>query len=106
MNKAELITVLADQTGQTKAEVTATLDALLETIAATLVQGDKLLLTGFGSFETHRRAARDGRNPQTGEAIAIAEATVPKFTPAKALKDRVAEAHKPKTPVKAKAKKK
>ncbi len=98
MNKAELITALADQTDQTKAEVTGTLDALLEIVSATLAQGGKLQLTGFGSFETHHRAARAGRNPQTGEAIEIAEATLPKFTPGKLLKDRVAEAHKPKAP--------
>jgi nucleoid DNA-binding protein len=98
MNKTELITALADQTGQTKAEVTGTLDALLETIGATLAQGEKLQLTGFGSFETQHRAARAGRNPQTGAAIEIAETTLPKFTPGKALKDRVAEAHKPKPP--------
>ena len=106
MNKAELITALADQTGQTKAEVTGTLDALLDIIGATLAQGDKLQLTGFGSFETHHRAARAGRNPQTGEAIEIAESTSPKFTPGKLLKDRVADAHKPKAPVKGKAQKK
>jgi len=98
MNKTELITALADQTGQTKAEVTGTLDALLETIGATLAQGEKLQLAGFGSFETRHRAARAGRNPQTGAAIEIAETTSPKFTPGKALKDRVAEAHKPKPP--------
>ena len=98
MNKAELITALADQTDQTKAEVTGTLDALLEIVSATLAQGGKLQLTGFGSFETHHRAARAGRNPQTGEAIEIAEAVLPKFTPGKLLKDRVAEAHKPKPP--------
>ncbi len=98
MNKTELITALADQTGQTKAEATGTLDALLETIGATLAQGGKLQLAGFGSFETHRRSARTGRNPRTGEAIEIAEAVLPKFTPGKALKDRVAEAHKPKPP--------
>jgi nucleoid DNA-binding protein len=98
MNKTELITALADQTGQTKAEVTGTLDALLETIGASLAQGGKLQLTGFGSFETQHRAARAGRNPQTGAAIEIAETTSPKFIPGKALKDRVAEAHKPKPP--------
>jgi nucleoid DNA-binding protein len=98
MNKTELITALAEQTGQTKAEVTGTLDALLETIGATLAQGDKLLLVGFGTFETQHRAARAGRNPQTGAAIEIAESTSPKFTPGKALKDRVAEAHKPNPP--------
>ena len=96
MNKAELIAAIADQTGQTKVDVTQTLDALLDLIGATLAQGDKLQLTGFGVFETQHRAARTGRNPQTGQAIEIAESTLPKFTPGKALKERVAKAHTPK----------
>lgn len=95
MNKAELITAIADHTGQTKVDVTQTLDALLDIIGATLAHGDKLHLTGFGVFETQHRAARAGRNPQTGAAIAIAGSTSPKFTPGKALKERVAQAHKP-----------
>ena len=98
MNKAGLITALADQTGQNKAEVTRTLDALMETIGATLAQGGRLLLVGFGTFDIQHRSARVGRNPQTGVAIEIAEATLPKFSPGKALKDRVAVAHKPKAP--------
>jgi len=98
MNKAGLITALADQTGQNKAEVTRTLDALMETIGATLAQGGRLLLVGFGTFDIQHRSARAGRNPQTGVAIEIAEATLPKFSPGKALKDRVAVAHKPKAP--------
>jgi nucleoid DNA-binding protein len=96
MNKAELIDALAAQTGYTKAELSRTLEALLETITVTLAAGGKLQLIGFGTFETQHRAARTGRNPQTGASLEIAEATLPKFTPGKALKDRVAEAHKPK----------
>ncbi len=96
MNKAELITAIADQTGQAKADVTETLDALLDIIGATLAQGDKRQLTGFGIFETQHRAARAGRNPQTGAAIEIAASTIPKFTPGKALKERVAAGHQPK----------
>jgi len=107
MNKAELLQSLSEQTGQHKDDISKTLDALLETIGATLAKGDKLLLVGFGTFEAQHRAARTGRNPQTGEPIEIAEATLPKFTPGKALKDRVAEAHKPKeAPKPKKAKKK
>ncbi len=94
MNKAELIDTLAGQTDQTKADITRTLDALLDTIEATVARGDKVQLVGFGTFETQHRAARTGRNPQTGAAIEIAEATLPKFSPGKAFKDRVAEAHK------------
>ncbi len=105
MNKSELIDTLSDQTGQTKEEVTKTLNALLDTIGSTLAKGDKLLLVGFGTFEPNRRAGRTGRNPQTGEPIEIAEAVLPKFTPGKLLKDRIAEAHKPKEAPSAKAKK-
>jgi len=106
MNKAELIDTLAEQTSQTKADITRTLNALLETIEATLATGDKLQLVGFGTFETQHRAARTGRNPQTGATLEIAESTLPKFTPGKALKDRIAEAHKPKASSAGKAKKK
>ena len=105
MNKAELITSLAEQTGQTRAEVTATLDALMETVSATLAQeGGRVVLVGFGTFDTRKRAARPGRNPQTGEPIQIAEATLPRFTPGKLLRDRVVEAHKPKVKPKGRAK--
>jgi len=109
MNKAELLNTLAEQTGQAKEEIAKTLDALMDTVAATLAKGDKLLLVGFGTFEIRRRAARPGRNPQTGEPIQIEAATLPSFSPGKLLKDRVAEAHKPKQapakPKKAKPKK-
>jgi nucleoid DNA-binding protein len=104
MNKAELIDALAAQTDLTKADLSRTLEALLDTITTTLAQGDKLQLIGFGTFETQHRAARTGRNPQTGASLEIAEATLPKFTPGKALKDRVAEAHQPKASSAAKAK--
>ncbi len=103
MNKAELIDAIADKTGQTRADTTNALDALLETIETTVAKGDKVLLVGFGTFEPHHRAARPGRNPQTGEPIEIAEATLPKFTPGKLFKERVVEAHKPKPKPKATA---
>jgi len=105
MNKAELLAALSGQTGQARDEVAKTLDALLDTIGATLAKGDKLLLVGFGTFEIQHRAARAGRNPQTGAPIEIAEAILPKFSPGKVLKDRVAEAHKPKPAPEAKPKK-
>lgn len=104
MNKAELIDSIAEKTGHTQADTIKTLDALLETIEATVAGGDKVQLVGFGNFEPHHRAARAGRNPQTGEPIEIAEATLPKFTPGKLFKDRVVEAHKPKPKTKAAAK--
>ena len=96
MNKTELIDSIADKTDQAKADVTKVLDALMETIEATVAGGDKVLLVGFGTFEPQHRNARVGRNPQTGEPLEIAEATLPKFTPGKLFKDRVVEAHKPK----------
>ena len=96
MNKSELIDSIADKTDQTKVDAANFLDALLETIEATVAGGDKVQLVGFGTFEPQHRAARAGRNPQTGEPIEIAEATLPKFTPGKLFKDKVVEAHKPK----------
>jgi len=104
MNKAELIDSIAEKTGHTQADTIKTLDALLETIEATVAGGGNVQLVGFGNFEPHHRAARAGRNPQTGEPIEIAEATLPKFTPGKLFKDRVVEAHKPKSKPEASAK--
>ncbi len=107
MNKAELIDTLAEQTGHTKADVTRTLEALLDTIEVTVARGDKVQWVGFGTFEPQHRAARTGRNPQTGATLEIAAATLPKFTPGKSFKERVMAAHTPQeTPSgKAKAKK-
>ena len=103
MNKAELIDSITEKTGQTQTDTIKTIDALMETIEATVAKGDKVLLVGFGTFEPHHRAARPGRNPQTGEPLEIAEATLPKFTPGKLFKDKVVEAHKPKPKTKATA---
>ncbi len=91
MNKAELIDTLAGQTGQTKVDITRTLDALQDTIETTIARGDKAQLVGFGTFEPQHRAARTGRNPQTGATLEIAAATLPKFSPGKAFKDRMTE---------------
>lgn len=105
MNKAELIASLAEQTGQTRAEVTATLNALMETVSATLAQeGGRVVLVGFGTFDLRKRPDRPGRNPQTGEPILIPATTLPRFTPGKLLRDRVVEAHKPKPKSKGKTK--
>jgi DNA-binding protein HU-beta len=104
MNKAELINSISEKTGHTQVDTLKTLDALLETIEATVAGGDKVQLVGFGTFEPQHRAARTGRNPQTGEPIEIAEATLPKFSPGKLFKDRVVDAHKPKPKPKATAK--
>jgi DNA-binding protein HU-beta len=92
MNKAELIEAVAEKTGQGRADLNRTLDALLETIESTVASGDKVQLVGFGTFEPQHRAARTGRNPQTGESLGIAASTTPKFIPGKAFKSRVAGA--------------
>ncbi len=105
MNKPELLDAISNQTGQHRDEVAKTLDAFMDIVGSALARDDKVLLVGFGTFETQRRAARPGRNPQTGETIQIPEAVVPRFSPGKLLKDRIAEAHKPKEAPKAKPKK-
>lgn len=88
-NKAELIERVAGKTDLTKKEVTATVDALFEVIQEALSDGEKVQVIGFGNFEVRDRAARKGRNPQTGEEIQIAASKVPAFKPGKALKDAV-----------------
>ena len=91
MNKTELIAAAADSTGLTKKDTEKVLNAALESIAAALAQGDKVQISGFGSFEVKEREARVGRNPQTGEAMEIAASRIPAFKAGKALKDRVAK---------------
>ena len=88
-NKAQLIENVASKTGLTKKDATAAVDAVFGSIQDTLKQGDKVQLIGFGTFEVRERAARKGRNPQTGEEIQIAASKVPAFKPGKALKDAV-----------------
>lgn len=89
MNKQELINALAEKTGLKKKDVEAVLNGLLEEVTETLKKGEKVQFVGFGTFETRRRAGRTGRNPQTGEAITIEEATVPVFKPGNKLKEAV-----------------
>ena len=89
MNKAELVSALAEKTGNTKKSEEATLDAFVEVVTTTLAKGDKVQLLGFGSFEVRKRAARKGRNPQTGEEMKIAASKAPAFKAGKALKDAV-----------------
>ena len=89
MNKSELVEALAKKTGATKKATEETLNAFVEVVEATLKKGDKVQLVGFGSFEARKRAARKGRNPQTGEEIKIAAATVPAFKAGKALRETV-----------------
>ena len=89
MNKAELIERVARDTGLTKADSLRAIDALLDNVTKSLRKGEKVTLVGFGSFQTARRRARTGRNPQTGTPIKIAARRVPKFIPGKELKDEV-----------------
>ncbi|MBE7214486.1 HU family DNA-binding protein [Shewanella benthica] len=89
MNKTELVAKMAENADLTKAEAARALKSFEETITAALKSGDKISIIGFGSFETTNRAARIGRNPQTGKEIQIPAATVPKFKAGKTLKDSV-----------------
>ena len=86
MTKSEIIAVMADQADISAAAATRTLDAMLGAIRQSLQDGEPVRLAGFGTFEVRERSARTGRNPQTGEAVAIAAAKVPAFKPAKALR--------------------
>jgi DNA-binding protein HU-beta len=90
VNKNELIAHLAEKTGSSKTDAAASLDTVLDAIADQLADGQQVVLAGFGTFETRARAARQGRNPQTGESIDIAASTSAAFKPAAALKRRVA----------------
>ncbi len=90
MNKAELIEAVAAATKKSKAEAQKTVDAVLDAITGALKKGDKVSLTGFGTFEVRQRAARKGRNPQTGETIRVKATKVPAFRPGKTLKEVIA----------------
>ena len=89
MNKAELITSVAEKSGLTKKDVEVMLKAFVESVEEALEKGEKVQLVGFGTFETRKRAARVGRNPRTKEEINIPESIVPVFKAGKELKDRV-----------------
>lgn len=90
MNKTEMISAVAEKIeGATKKDIAVVVDALLETIKETVASGEKITLAGFGNFEVTERAARTGRNPQTGESIEIAASKSPKFKAGKAFKDAV-----------------
>ena len=89
MNKTELVDAIAKKTGLSKKDAAAAVDAFVDTVSATLKKKDKVQLVGFGTFQTSKRAARTGRNPQTGAEIKIKASTVPQFKAGKALKDAV-----------------
>ena len=89
MNKVELVSVIAKDAGLSKADAERALNAFTGAVTKELKKKGKVQLVGFGTFETSKRAARKGKNPQTGEAIKIPAATVPKFKAGKALKDAV-----------------
>jgi DNA-binding protein HU-beta len=89
MNKSELIDAMATASDCTKAQAGASLDAFCEAVTKTLKKGDKVTLVGFGTFSISKRAARMGRNPQTGKEIKIAAKKVAKFKAGKDLSTRV-----------------
>ena len=89
MNKTELVAAMAEQANITKKDAEAALAAFTNTVAAELKKGGKVQLVGFGTFEVSTRAAREGRNPQTGAVMKIAASKAPKFKAGKALKDEV-----------------
>ena len=89
MNKTELIEAMADSADISKAAATRALDGLIEAITSALKEGDQVSVVGFGTFVVRERAARTGRNPQTGAEIAIKASKTPGFKAGKALKDAV-----------------
>ncbi|PCJ39148.1 MAG: DNA-binding protein HU [Moraxellaceae bacterium] len=89
MNKSELIDAVAASADIPKAQAGRALDAVLESVTSTLAKGEQVVLVGFGTFSVKDRAARTGRNPQTGDPIDIPAATIPSFKAGKALKDAV-----------------
>lgn len=89
MNKAELITSMAEKSQLTKKDAETALKAFIDSVQEALESGEKVQLIGFGTFETRERAAREGRNPRTKETITIPASTVPVFKAGKEFKDRV-----------------
>jgi len=87
MNKSELVSAVADASGLTKADAEKAVDGVFEAITGALKAGDDVRLVGFGSFSVAQRAAREGKNPRTGEKIAIPASKQPKFSAGKSLKE-------------------
>ncbi|MDO4614191.1 MAG: HU family DNA-binding protein [Lachnospiraceae bacterium] len=91
MNKVELAAAIAEQTGLSRKDAEAAVKAFSDVVTEELKNGGKVQLVGFGTFEVSERAAREGRNPATGETMTIAASKAPKFKAGKALKDAVNE---------------
>ena len=91
MNKTELVAAVAEKVGLTKKDAERVINATVETVTETLVKGEKVQLSGFGTFEVKAREARVGRNPRTKETIQIPATRLPAFKASKALKDAVAK---------------
>ncbi|MCK5118906.1 MAG: HU family DNA-binding protein [Candidatus Latescibacteria bacterium] len=89
MTREEIVAIAAEDADVSKAKAAAVLSSVLESITDALSEGDKVTFVGFGTFSTSERAARTGRNPQTGATIQIPATTVPKFKAGKKLKDAV-----------------
>lgn len=91
MNKTELIAIAAEHAGLTKKDTERVLNAAIDTITMALMRGEKVQLSGFGTFETKDREARVGRNPHTKESVEIPATRVPAFKASKVLKDNIAK---------------
>ena len=89
MNKTELVAAMADNAGISKKDAEKALKAFTDVVAAELKKGEKVQLVGFGTFDVAKRAAREGRNPQTGKPMKIKASKAPKFSAGKGLKDAV-----------------
>lgn len=89
MNKAELVNAIANETGLSKKDTEKTVNSFVNVVSGELAKKEKVQLIGFGTFETRERAARTGRNPQTGAELKIKASTVPAFKAGKALKEKV-----------------
>ena len=87
MNKTELVAAIAEKTELSKKDSEKALKAFIDVVTEELAKGEKIQLVGFGTFEVSERAAREGRNPQTGKTMTIAASKAPKFKAGKALKD-------------------
>lgn len=91
MNRTELVAAMAEKSQLSKKDAESALKAFIDVVSEEMQKGEKIQLVGFGTFEVSERAAREGRNPQTGETMKIAASKAPKFKAGKALKDMVNE---------------